>query len=304
MRILLTGASGYLASALIPKVAGEHDVVGLALGGKTSAEEKIGMEECDLTDYGQIKDVFGRNDFDCVVHLAGLVRISPDLVGDSSAKELFEANVIGTLNLLSCATENGANFIFASSMTVYGLPEYLPVDEGHPLKPASIYGLSKKQAEECVEFFSKNTKMKSLVFRFPGLFGGKRRDGAVYNFIRNALQNKPIEIRMGGREVWDILHVEDAADSLARGMDYLAKANRQFEIFNVGYQDITEVRGFAEKIISMAGSSSEIKVTGTGESIPFGLDARKIGGEMDFRPRPLSKRLDEMIAAMRGDLAD
>lgn len=120
------------------------------------------FEQVDLTNKQAVLKLFEKYSFGCVIHLAAYIKSFTE--SKEEKKNLFNANVDATSNLvLACHNHKINKFIFASSMTVYGLPESLPVTEEHPKNPMDYYGKTKLMAENKI----KETKIEHTILRFP-----------------------------------------------------------------------------------------------------------------------------------------
>ena len=142
MRVLLTGGTGFIGShTAVEMTQNGHDIVILDNFSNSDEsvlvrlEEIIGkpiiFEEGDIRDYDRLYDVLKKHNIEAVVHFAGL-----KAVGESCAMpiEYFDNNVAGTITLLRAMKALSIKkLIFSSSATVYGIPQYLPFDEKHPL---------------------------------------------------------------------------------------------------------------------------------------------------------------------------
>lgn len=157
MRILLTGGTGFIGSHTAVEMAQNgHDIV--ILDNYSNSDESVlgrlekiigkpvVFEEGDIRDYDRLHEVLQKHHIEAVVHFAGL-----KAVGESCAMpiEYFDNNVAGTVTLLrAMKTVNVKKLIFSSSATVYGVPQYLPLDENHPLSSTNPYGRTKLHIEE------------------------------------------------------------------------------------------------------------------------------------------------------------
>ncbi len=157
MRILLTGGAGFIGShTAVEMIEVGHDVVIYDNFSNSDAtvldrlEKIVGkrpvFEEGDIRDYDRMVEVLQKHHIEAVVHFAGL-----KAVGESCEMpiEYFDNNVTGTLVLLRAMKALGIKrIIFSSSATVYGMPQYLPLDENHPLSVTNPYGRTKLHIEE------------------------------------------------------------------------------------------------------------------------------------------------------------
>ena len=157
MRILLTGGAGFIGShTAVEMTKSGHEVVIYDNFCNSDAsvlerlEEILGkpvtFEEGDIRDYSRMYEVLKKHQIEAVVHFAGL-----KAVGESVEKplEYYDNNITGTITLLRAMKDLGIKrIIFSSSATVYGTPQYLPLDENHPLSVTNPYGRTKLQVEE------------------------------------------------------------------------------------------------------------------------------------------------------------
>lgn len=157
MRVLVTGGAGYIGShTLVELMAGGHEVCVIDNHANSSpralervreiAGRDLAAHRLDIRDTAALARV--AQDFrpDAVIHFAGLKAVGE---GEENPVAYYEVNVGGTLSLLRAMEAAGCGrIIFSSSATVYGMPQYLPYDEQHPLAPVSVYGRTKRMAED------------------------------------------------------------------------------------------------------------------------------------------------------------
>jgi len=149
--VVVTGALGGVGQWVVDRLAGDYDVVALdqrrpAAGGPEGAS----FYEVDLTDAGETLELISNADPDAVVHLAAI----PDSTGHAGSR-VFTNNTESAYHVLDAAGRVGADVVWASSESAYGFPfadsvlkpEYVPIDEAHPLRPEDPYGVSKVAGE-------------------------------------------------------------------------------------------------------------------------------------------------------------
>ncbi|WP_436907622.1 NAD-dependent epimerase/dehydratase family protein [Halosimplex marinum] len=150
-RLLVTGGLGGSGRWIVDRLAEEgHDVMCVDQRSAESERDSVDVRVADLTDRGDVFDLVGAFDPDAVVHWAAI----PDPL-DHPGGEVFENNVVSTYNVLEAAGRTGARVVWASSESALGFPfaaetpppDYLPVDEDHPLRPEDPYGASKEAGE-------------------------------------------------------------------------------------------------------------------------------------------------------------
>ena len=297
MRLLVTGAIGFIGSHLCEGLlAAGHEVWGISRLTKTGnvAEtqnhQNFHLLRCDITDSDELQAIFHRNKFDAIFHLAA--RLSTQPADDPFP--YFETNVKGTLNILRTAhMEDVRNVVYSSSMNVYGVPEYLPVDEGHPTKPVNLYGLTKLMGEMSCQLYARIYGFKAIILRYSGVFGPGKAGGAIFNFVDKALRNEPLVIFSDGSDVWDTVYVKDvvAANILA-----LANIDRLgFESFNIGIGKGINITDVANKILGLTGSAAK-PTFGSAPSLPtFVYNISKAENMLGFTPTTFDECLKEYV---------
>ncbi|SEQ53901.1 NAD-dependent epimerase/dehydratase family protein [Natrinema salaciae] len=152
MKLVVTGATGGAGSWIVDHFASEgHDVVGVDLERPPGERDGVTFLAADLSDQGRAWEVILDHDPDAVIHFAGIPRL-----GIATGTETFLTNVTTAYHVFEAAGRTGADVIWASSESLYGmpfaaepfLPDYLPIDEAHPMRPEDGYGTSKLVGEE------------------------------------------------------------------------------------------------------------------------------------------------------------
>jgi UDP-glucose 4-epimerase len=298
--IMVTGASGLIGRHLIRRLLDKgFKVIGCSRtnvnDGGILNHPKYNFKECDVSLKESVRKLFNEK-IDVVVHLAGHMDSSEDF---EEYKKLINVNTIGTMNLVEEVRKSACKkLIYSSSVSVIGIPEYLPVDEGHACRPRNLYGLSKRFSEELITFFSDKYNIKSLIFRLPSIFSEKGESGAVFAFIQNAIRNKELNIDLRKIIVWNIIHIDDVISALLVGIEKIDKIERH-EIFNIGYNDECEIENIAKNIIKLANSRSTIKKRGTAKSYPFLFDCKKAREFLGLEMPSLNERLTQMVENSR-----
>ncbi|MGH7558964.1 MAG: NAD-dependent epimerase/dehydratase family protein [Gemmatimonadota bacterium] len=288
-RVLVTGASGYLGCALIPRLVREHEVSAI---GRREPAASFGAEveylTADLTRHDEARARLGPWRWDAVVNMAGpVVRSALDWNGQRAV--LF-AHVRIALSLRSLVPEEwSGRFLHISSMMVYGLPAAVPLREDHPRRPVNAYGVGKVLAEDVLA----TSHLEDVWFlRLPGLFSAERRAGALYHFMRAARTGEPIHITSSEPTAWDVLHVADAAEAIVRS---LRASESNPGPVNVSYGEPVELVAIAQRFRELAGGAVEVIDT-TGVSHPvFQMDVSRARRLLDgWPPATLQERLAEL----------
>jgi UDP-glucose 4-epimerase len=293
MNILLAGGAGYIGShtAVVLSEAG-HEVVLFDNFCNSSKSVLIGLEkilqksivhvEGDIRDTSLVAKTLLNYKIDAVIHLAGL-----KAVGESNEKplEYYVNNVQGSISLVQAMQSSAVKvLIFSSSATVYGAPQYLPIDECHPTKPTNPYGRTKLHIEEMLKDVAiSDSSMKIVCFRYFNPVGAhssglirEEPNGVPNNlmpFICQVANKKFSKLNIYGNDyhtkdgtgVRDYIHVMDLAEVHLTVLSFLEKISG-FEIFNIGTGEGVSV---LELIKNFERS--------TGIPIPYEFKARRRG---------------------------
>ncbi|MDH5561870.1 MAG: UDP-glucose 4-epimerase GalE, partial [Deltaproteobacteria bacterium] len=275
--ILVVGGAGYIGSHVVLAFLEEGYHVSVLDNLSTGLEQNLFPEadffHGDIIDKAYLRQVF-KNKFDGVIHLAAL-----KAAGDSMLipEKYAYQNISGTLNLVEAVTESKTNnIIFSSTAAVYGLPEYLPLDEEHPLVPINFYGYTKRVIEQYLGWFDRLKGLKSVCLRYFNAAGYDLK-GRVTGIEIKPANLIPIvmEAAIGMRqsvEVFgqdyqtrdgtgerDYIHVSDLASAHLKAYENLAKDKTSL-ILNLGTEktySVLDVINLTEKI--------------SGRKIPFNI---------------------------------
>ena len=171
VKVLVVGGAGYIGSHVVKALlqSGHRVTVydNLSSGQKINLFSEAAFVEADILDFAALDKAMAGQE--AVVHLA-----AKKAVGESMEKpELYaENNITGSLNIMKAMLKNGVeNMVFSSSAAVYGMPEYLPIDEKHPLRPISFYGFTKYDIEKYMEWYGRLKNFRYLALRYFNAVG-------------------------------------------------------------------------------------------------------------------------------------
>src|SRR6266571_2588203 len=175
-RVLITGGNGFIGSHLAERLEElGHSVTlfDVHFNGNTTSLRGPKIRG-DIRDYPVVKDAVAGHD--AVFHLAAVSRVA---WGQMDPYTCWTTNQLGTLNVLEACrkSESRPLLFYASSREVYGEPQYLPVDENHPKKPLSVYGMTKLCAERACGSYSDpslSPAVNPVIFRFSNVYGSER----------------------------------------------------------------------------------------------------------------------------------
>lgn len=225
MKILVTGGAGFIGSHVVDSLLAEaHQVVvvdDLSSGKLENLNPAAKFYQLDIRS-SDLKKVFEAEQPDIVNHHAAQidVRLSvADPIHDA------QVNVEGTINLLECCRLFGVRrVIFASSGgAVYGEPEYLPVDENHPINPQAPYGLTKFVGEKYLDIYHALYGISYVTLRYGNVFGPRQdphgEAGVIAIFIGRLIGGEAPYIFGTGEQIRDYVYVDDIADVNVAALD-------------------------------------------------------------------------------------
>ena len=244
--LLITGSSGQLGSYLVESIP---DSIGLDI--KVSKYTKIVW---DIRK--EIEEALKNYDIDAIIHAAAQVSVVKSV---ENPKFDAENNIVGTINLLEYARKHDVeHFIYISSAAVYGEPRYLPIDENHPAKPESPYGLSKLTGEKYALLYSDLYGLKVASVRPFNIFSPRQDPNSPYSgvisiFVERAKRDAPLIIYGDGEQTRDFVNIEDVVNLLK-----LLVKNKITGIYNCGTGKETSINELANIIQEVSGKNLKI----------------------------------------------
>ena len=249
LRVLVTGANGFVGTNLVPYLRSQNfDIM-------TTDVDRSDLNG-DLTNPSFADNSLGSESFDAIIHLAGMVNV-PKSIEDPYG--CYRINCFATLNLLNMAAKKKiARFIYASSNNVYGTPKRLPVKEEDAYNPRAPYDYSKVVSEQFVKSFHQHKSLPTVILRSWNLFGPHDQPTrAVPRFIKTCLANEPIPLYNGGRDADNFYHVNNYCEAAKLALNSPKAVG---EVFNVGTGQETTVRQLAELVKKIIGSKSKLQI--------------------------------------------
>ena len=237
MIIAVTGSSGFTGKRLVKHLTSlNHEVIKIDT-----------VEGLDATDFNSLKEI---PKFDIIFHLA-----AKSYVPDSYQKpqEFYYTNFNATLNTLELSRKYNAKYIYISSY-VYGNPEYLPIDENHPIVAFNPYADTKLLGENLCRSYNKFFDLNTLIVRPFNIYGpGQTPNFLISSIFKQAMEGK-IELNDPNPKR-DLIYIDD----LIRLYESLINFNDSpFEIFNAGYGKSYSVREIVESITKLFPSKIEV----------------------------------------------
>ena len=285
MKILVTGAAGFIGSHVAQRLVARGDeVVGLdnlndyydvnlkrARLARLEALAGFRFVKLDLADNGGMANLFKREKFDRVVHLAAQAGVRYSL---ENPHAYVASNVTGTLNVLEgCRHNEVGHLVFASTSSVYGANTDMPFSVhrgvGHPL---SMYASTKRANELMAHNYAWLFKLPTTGLRFFTVYGPwGRPDMALFLFAKNILAGKPIDVFNHGHHKRDFTFVDDIVEGVVRATDRVAQPNPRwdsahpdpasssapFRLYNIGNNRPVELLRYIEVIEECLGRKAQ-----------------------------------------------
>jgi CDP-paratose 2-epimerase len=331
---LVTGGAGFIGSNYVHRLLerGENVTVfdNLSRGGaprnlewlrQSFGEASFNLVRADVRDAAALAEA--AQAADVIVHLAGQVAVTTSVV---EPREDFEINALGTFNALEAARRSGRSpiFLYASTNKVYGGMEEVEIveaetrwhyknlpfgaSESQPLDFHSPYGCSKGSGDQYVRDYARIYDLPTVVFRQSCIYGprqfGMEDQGWLAWFIIAAVMGRPITIYGDGKQVRDVLHVDDLLDGYDAAVEQIDRARGQ--VYNMG--------GGAANVLAVWAEFGPMLERLLGRPIPvsrgdwrpgdqrvFYADTRKAERELGWKPRI---SLEEGIERLYGWIAE
>jgi len=262
-KILVTGGSGFVGSALAEKLLSDPDnyvvvVDNLLTGTKdrlpVGDPSRFQFIKCDVNVLNDILPVMVSFSFDYVFHYAAVVGVQRTL--DNPVMVLQD--IQGIKNILDLCKSTGVKRVFySSSSEVYGEPVEFPQNEHTtPLNSKLPYAVVKNVGESFCRSYKQEFDLDYTIFRFFNTYGPKQSsDFVMSRFIRRALNNDPIPVYGDGSQTRTFCYVDDNIDACVSTLYEDLAIN---EVVNIGNDHEITIRELAETIITVTGSRSEI----------------------------------------------
>ena len=268
-RILVAGGAGYIGSHVQKQLLEDgFEVIiydNLSSGDKVNVLKDSQFIEGDILDKKRLDEAMSLN-IDGVVHLA-----AKKAVGDSMIHpEIYaENNISGSINILNAMCKYGVkHIVFSSSAAVYGMPQYIPIDENHPINPINYYGYTKLAIEQNMAWYAKLGRLNYAALRYfnavgyaadKSITGRERQSQNLMPIVMETATGKREKFSIYGRDydtpdgtcIRDYVHVSDLAKAHTAAMRKLMEGATSFAV-NLGTgrgTSVTEIVEATEKVI-------------------------------------------------------
>ena len=284
MNIWITGCSGFLGTRLANHFAKQHHVTGLSRRDCAAASSSVSID-------------LAKSDSPRVIEKLSAESASPEVVIHAASKQpglgdladYVDANVHSTSNLIEGLTQQPPRLIiYTSTLSVYGRPSVIPVDESSPAGGSLPYGATKRWGEQLLETFQRYSRI--VVLRMPSLYGAGQADSFIDGLARPAQLNDSIELFSRGELVRDALHVSDVVRAIDNCI--AQPPDNAFSIMNLGCGQRIKTSEWARALVDALDSRSAI-IPVDREASQFDLyaDISAARQQIAFAPRSLDESM-------------
>lgn len=269
-KVLVIGGAGYIGSHVVKELLenGFETIVydNMSTGQEENLFQKAKFIKADILDEKSLDNAL-KQGIDAVIHLA-----AKKAVGESmeNPQKYSTNNLIGTINILNSMINNGVkHIVFSSSAAVYGMPQYLPLDENHPRNPMNFYGYTKAAIEDLLKWYSELKDLNYIALRYFNAVG-YAADKSIRGKEKNPQNLLPIimETATGKRENFaifgndydtpdgtclrDYIHVSDLANAHVLAVKKLISDNKSY-CLNLGTGKATSVKEIVDATENVIG---------------------------------------------------
>lgn len=251
-KVLITGAEGFVGSYLYEVLKDKYIVEGTYFADRSLEYTSYKL---DFTDKKKVFEFFENKDYDYIFHLAGQ---SSTKVALKDPYLTFFVNINSTLNIIESLRLNQrkkTKFLFISTSDVYGIPEYLPIDEKHPLNPQNPYSISKKVTEEIIKGYEKFGLDYIIIRAFNHIGVGQNENFFIPSLIKKIIESNDGVVKVGNLDLKrDFTDVRDMVYAYSLAMD-LEKG-----VYNICSGKSFLLRDIAEKLVKISGKKIHFQV--------------------------------------------
>ncbi len=314
MKVLVTGAAGFIGSALAEALCARGDeVVGIdnlnayyavnlkrARLARLDAAPNFSFLEIDLADAEAMRNCFAQNGFDGVLHMAAQAGVRYSLENPAA---YIDSNLVGFGNLLECCRQQAiAHLVYASSSSVYGANEKIPFSEKDNVDhPISLYAATKKSNELMAHSYSHLYRIPTTGLRFFTVYGPwGRPDMSPILFADAIMRSEPIRVFNQGRHRRDFTYIDDIVDGVLRCLDRIpapdpnwsglvpdpSSSSAPWRIYNIGRGEPVELLRYIELLEQALGKTTrkELVEAQPGDVEQTFADIGALSAETGYQP--------------------
>jgi len=295
LKVLVSGGAGFIGSHLADKLLERRSIVicydnfsPYYSGKEKNVRNNLNnpnyhLVKADILDFESLSEAM--KDVDVVFHLAAQpgVRYSVE-----HPAEVSQINVNGTISVLETARRREVGkIVYASSSSVYGNPEGMPIGEEHPLAPISPYGVSKLAGEKYCQVYRRLYGLDIVILRYFTVYGPRQRpDMAIHRFVDQISNGKPPVVYGDGKQTRDFTYVDDIVAGTIEAAQAEGYAG---EAFNLGGGHRISVNDLLQRLIKLLGKENVIQpvyeAAKPGDVENTHADIGKARGILGYEPR-------------------
>jgi nucleoside-diphosphate-sugar epimerase len=272
MRIAITGSRGFIGSHLVPQLK-RQDFELIEISRETGY---------DLNQWESVKDILK---CDVLIHLAAKTFV-PDSF--NNPRDFYQTNLNLTINALELARKWKARVIYMSSY-FYGTPQYIPVDEKHPIAPHNPYAQTKYMSEELCRAYNRDFDLPIIAFRLFNIYGPGQNGNFLIPEIMGKIKNGGTITLKDPRPKRDYIHVDDVVSAVLAGINYTENG---FHIYNLGTGNSISVEDLVNLIKIKSPIPFEVEFTNEfrrGEVLDSVADVGKLKSELNWELKVTSE---------------
>ena len=281
--VLVIGGAGYIGSHIVLELCerGVPVVVfdNLSSGYKKNIDSRADFIEGDILDQENLKICF-QNKYRAVFHFAALKDAGDSMDNPESYSRI---NIAGSVNILNQMVDSEVrSFIFSSTAAVYGEPEYLPIDESHPLKPLNYYGFTKLLIENLTQWYSELKGIRYAALRYfnavgydsnQRILGIEKEPANLVPIIMEVVSGKRDLLEVYGNDydtpdgtgIRDYIHVSDLATAHYKAFKYIENKEKDLIV------NLSTGNGYS--VLEIINKTREV----TGKNIPYNIMQKRKG---------------------------
>lgn len=302
-KVLITGGCGFIGSNLavqLVNLGAEVTVADSMLAGfggnlfnLEPVQDRLKINFSDMRDEHSLSYLI--RDKDIIFNLAGQISHIDSMTAPMADLDI---NCRAQLSLLEACRHDNSDvvIVFASTRQIYGRPQYLPVDESHPISPVDVNGINKAAGEWYHTLYHNVYGLKTVSLRLTNTYGprqaiGLNNQGFLGIFVRLAIQGEKIKIFGTGEQLRDFNYVDDVSDALllagrspaAIGKIYNLGHSRHYSLKHV-VEILNELTGVNYELVPFPPEKAKIDIG------DYYTDISLIGRELDWKPRTELKK--------------
>lgn len=276
MRIVVTGAAGFLGAHIVRKLLEDgHSVT--AFDQRSPSDPDVRFVQGDFCDPIAVGAAISQHDVVCHVGAIGDVYLAAERPALAA-----EVNVTGSANVAAAAARHGARVVYASTWEVYGPPDYEPIDEDHPCRPDHPYSITKLAGEQLLLAADHLHGVSVLSLRLGTAYGSGLRPNSVFRiFLDRARRGEAIEIQGGGAQRRQFTHASD----IARAFSIACKSDLHGVALNILASETVSISELAELVVARYPTELKFGPPRPGEVSPSVVSAARADELLGWRPR-------------------